>query len=199
MRDSLRNQGLKKLLRKYELEPDHARQVCKISLEIFDKTKGELHNFSDRERDLLEAGSLLHDIGYYRSSLNHNQHSYDILINEGVEGFSRIETEIIANIARFHKGKKPCKKYECYYKLEDKNIRKMVKQLSGICRIADGLDRTHISAVGKLDCIYDSFSQTLFLLIKSSIPNCDIEIFTAERKKSLFEDEFNVQVRFKIM
>lgn len=185
------------LLRKYEMEPDHAQQVRKLALLIFDKTVNILHTYSDYERDLLEAGSLLHDIGYFISDIGHNKHSYDIIERE-LEGFCPEEKDIIGNIARYHKGKKPKKKHECYSKLPDEETRTIVKKLSSIARIADGLDRSHISVVDDLDCVYDSFSEILYIVMKLTIPGCGLEIWAADRKKALFEEEFGVQVRFKV-
>jgi len=63
MLDSGKQKNLSFLLKKYEHDPDHANHVKDLALILFDKTKGALHEFSDRERVLLETGALLHDIG----------------------------------------------------------------------------------------------------------------------------------------
>ncbi len=58
MLDTVKQKSLLYILRKYEHDPDHSNQVKKLALALFDKTRGELHDFDDKERDLLEAGAM---------------------------------------------------------------------------------------------------------------------------------------------
>ena len=180
MQDLIRQQGMYKLSRKYENEPGHAKQVKKLSLCIFDKTFGDLHDFTQKERDLVEAGALLHDIGYFISEDEHNKHSFKLIMKEGIEGFISEEVKIVACIARFHRGKSPLINN---IKLSDKKAWKTLKKLSSIVKLADGLDRSHLSIVEDIDCVYDSFSQILHLIMQLSVPECSLEICAAEKEK----------------
>lgn len=197
MLDSTKQKNILYILRKYELEPDHAHQVKKIALLLFDKTKGTLHDFSEKERDLLEAGTLLHDIGYYISAKDHHKNSAKLIREERPSVFTNEEIEIIAEIARYHKGKKPKDKHEEYAVLPESS-KILVRKLSGFGRIADALDCSHLSVIKDLDCVYDSFSQNLFIILKLNIPECSMELEKAQAKKDLFEKEFGVEVKFRI-
>ena len=198
MLDSTKQKSLNEFIRKYDLEPNHSQQVRKLALLIFDKTQKSLHNFSDSQRDLLEAGALLHDIGHCISRDEHNKHSYVLIIKEKIQGFSPEEVQIIANIARYHKGKSPKKHHECFAQLSDTRSEELVKKLSAIIRLADGLDKSRKTVVEDLDCLYDSFSQTLYIILNTIFSDITPEIKTLEEKKSLFEKEFGIQVEFKI-
>jgi exopolyphosphatase/guanosine-5'-triphosphate,3'-diphosphate pyrophosphatase len=121
-----------------------------------------------------------------------------MIIKDGIENFAHDEVEIIANIARYHRGKAPKKNQGPYSLLPDKNTRKLVKKLSSMVRMADGLDREHISVVKDLECIYDSFSQVLYISLEVSIPDIGLEIWAAEKKKALFEKVFGVKVVFRV-
>src|SRR4029077_6136341 len=44
--------------------PDHAHQVARLALELFDATRKD-HALGDREREWLEYGALLHDVGVH--------------------------------------------------------------------------------------------------------------------------------------
>ncbi|MCK7479025.1 MAG: hypothetical protein M0C28_17935 [Candidatus Moduliflexus flocculans] len=46
--------GIKNILSKYELEPEHTEQVRKLSLQLFDQLNGVFFNYSVEE-NLLEA------------------------------------------------------------------------------------------------------------------------------------------------
>jgi len=152
--DTEKQKNILYILRKYGLDPDHPNQVKRLALTIFDKTKGELHDFSDKERDLMEAGAMLHDIGYYTSAKGHHKNSAKIIKNEKPAGFSDEEIEIIANIARYHRGKKPKDSHESYAALSEPT-KTITRKLSAFVRFADALDNSHLSLVNELDCIYE--------------------------------------------
>lgn len=196
MLDTTKLKSILFIVRKYELDTDHSDQVKKLALSLFDKTKGNLHDFSDNERDLLEAGAILHDVGYYTSAKGHHKNSAKLIKKEKPEGFSDEEIEIIANIARYHRGKKPKEAHENYAVLS-KPAKALTRKLSAFVRFADALDNSHLSLVKDLDCIYDSFSQNLFIILKLKMPDYSLEINKAQSKKDLFEEEFGVKIKFR--
>lgn len=183
------------LFRKYEQEPDHALQVTRLALTLFDKTRGLLHNFSDRERDLLEAGTLLHDIGYAVSAKGHNKLSAKIIRSERPSPYTEEEIEIIANIARYHRGRPPHEKHKHYAALSN-SAKELTKQLSAFTRFADALDRSHLSVIKDFDCTFDTYTRTLYIVLKLNSPECSVEISKAKSKKDLLEYEFSVEVIF---
>ena len=88
--------------------PEHASQVARLSLSIFDQTRGA-HALTDREREWLEFAALLHDIGTHISYQRHHKHSYYLIKNGDLRGFEPAEAEIIALIARYHRKSAPKK------------------------------------------------------------------------------------------
>ena len=129
--------------------PDHAQQVAKLALTIFDQTRS-VHGLSDKERDWLEYGALLHDIGVHISYERHHRHSYYLIKNGDLRGFDPIEIEIIALIARYHRQATPKKSHEGYRDLGGSK-RRAVKAMSAMVRLAEGLDRSHSQALQGLD------------------------------------------------
>lgn len=197
MLNSVRKKSILYILEKYEQEPEHAHQVKKLALILFDKTKGLLHNFSDEQRCLLEAGALLHDIGYYMNASEHNKNSAKIIREERPSGFSDEEILIIACVARYHKGKKPKDKHEWYSALSETS-KDVARKLSAFCKLADGLDCSHSSIVNDINCIYNSFSRDFYVILKINTPDCSYEILKANYKKDLLEEEFNLDISLKI-
>ncbi len=182
---------------KYELEPAHAEQVKKLSLVFFDKTQGLVHNMGEYERELLEAGALLHDIGYYISAKSHHKNAYKLIKENPPEGFTDTETEIIANIARYHRSKIPQKKHKPYMGLS-KNDRHLLSRLAAFVRVADALDRTHCSVVEDMDFDLKENEKVLCIKLKLCTPSCYSEIIKANEKKDLFEKEFGLELRIGI-
>ena len=56
-----------------------------------------------REREWLEFGALLHDVGVHISYKSHHKHSYYLIRNGDLRGFEPQEIEVIALIARYHR------------------------------------------------------------------------------------------------
>jgi exopolyphosphatase/guanosine-5'-triphosphate,3'-diphosphate pyrophosphatase len=194
----LQNNTIELMIRKYENEPSHARQVTRLALIIFDKLKGSLHNYSENERNYLEYASLIHDIGYYISPDKHNKNAYKIIIKEDMPGFVPEEKEIIANIARYHRGSPPKKKHKNFSEISNKEQKELIKALSAIIRIADGLDRSHTDAICDIDVMIDKYTGKITFIVYSRSINCPAEIYGANKKKDLFEDYFNLHADFII-
>ena len=98
------------LYEKYCKDKEHATDVKKYALMIFEalyQNAEEYKNLSSKSVQYLEQAALLHDIGYAVEKKSHHKHTMNIIINEGIDGFSREDAAIIANIARYHRGSFP--------------------------------------------------------------------------------------------
>ncbi len=100
----------------------------------------------DRERELLEYATFLHDIGSFISYTNHHAHSYYIIKNSELLGFDQKEMNFMANIARFHRKKTPRKKDPEILDL-DSHERDTLGVLTTFIRLAESLDRSHTALV----------------------------------------------------
>ncbi|HEV2981155.1 MAG TPA: Ppx/GppA phosphatase family protein [Solirubrobacteraceae bacterium] len=84
--------------------PTHIRHVAALALEMFDElARLGLHPGDARERELLWAASMLHDIGMSVDYDDHHKHSRYLILNAGLPGFSPAEVAIIAQAARYHR------------------------------------------------------------------------------------------------
>ncbi len=175
----------------FRIESGHAQQVRKLALRIFDQTT-RWHQLGKQERVYLEAAAVLHEAGLFVSHTQHHRHSYYLIRNAELLGFSENEKEIIANVARYHRKSHPKEKHEGFRILaHDEQI--VVARLSAILRIADGLDRNHAASVRSID-IRRSGDRMLFRVTPKAARPLDLEIWGAERKKQLFEEVFGVRV-----
>jgi exopolyphosphatase/guanosine-5'-triphosphate,3'-diphosphate pyrophosphatase len=165
---------------------EHCSQVAKLSLILFDELK-PLHNLTNSNREYLEAAALLHDIGYHISYERHHKHSFYIIRNSGLLGFNDMEILVIANIARYHRKSHPKTAHTEFNALPDKQ-KEIVKILAGILRVADSLDRSHSKFVENISIITND-SEIIFELEINS-DNIDIELWSLERRKALFEEVF---------
>jgi exopolyphosphatase/guanosine-5'-triphosphate,3'-diphosphate pyrophosphatase len=125
--------------------PDHAQQVARLALGIFDATR-KSHELGQREREWLEYGALLHDIGTHISYDAHHKHSYYLIRHGELRGFDPEEVVVIGLVARYHRLGTPKRSHEGFGTLS-RPLRRTVKYLGAIVRLAEGLDRSHAQVI----------------------------------------------------
>ncbi|MDJ0600524.1 MAG: Ppx/GppA phosphatase family protein [Crocosphaera sp.] len=191
----VRQRSVYKIARKYQVDLGYAEQVATFSGTLFDQLSGVLHDWRTAERELLWSAAILHNCGVYISHSSHHKHSYYLIRNAELLGFTEIEIETIANIARYHRKSTPKKKHDSYSKLPD-NYRKRIKQLSAMLRIAVALDRRQIGAIQEIHCKYDKEYKKLHLHLIPSNPkdDCALELWNLDYKKVVFEELFDVKI-----
>ena len=118
--------------------------------------------------------------------------------NSELLGFTENEKEIIANVARYHRKSHPKSKHTDYAKLTPDD-QLLVSKLASILRIADGLDRTHCSAVSVVKIRVSGNEITFSLETKNPETTLELEIWSAENKKALFEEVYGANVKFEVV
>jgi exopolyphosphatase / guanosine-5'-triphosphate,3'-diphosphate pyrophosphatase len=191
----IRYKSVQYLMERCQVDEKHARQVNKTALRLFDSLKS-IHKLDSSDREYLEAACLVHDVGYYISHSQHHRHSYYIIRNAELLGFSDREIEVMANIARYHRKSHPKVTHEGFSKLSVDD-RERVKRMSSLIRIADGLDRSHLSLVSQIDPHISGKTIDLKLTLREK-KDISLDIWGAERKKELFEELFGYKVKFSI-
>ncbi|WP_300439612.1 Ppx/GppA phosphatase family protein [Christiangramia sp.] len=177
-----RKRSIFELLRKCNWLEAHSKHVANMALQLFDEFRKEL-KLEETDRELLEYASYLHDIGYYISYRKHHKHALYLIRHSDLRGFTEDEINIMANVARYHRRSTPRKRHFLYKKLE-KPLRKRVKKLSALLRVADGLDRSHYQNVQTLE-VQNEAEKVKFHITTMGDP--ELEIWGAERKSKLFE------------
>ena len=190
----IRYRGVVHLAQACDYEKEHADQVARLSLQLFDQLR-DLHGLSDEHREYLEAAAILHNVGLFISHAQHHHHSYYIIRNsEYLTGFTDREIELIAQVARYHRKSNPKLKHTEFARLKGDD-RQIVRKLAGILRVADGLNRTHASLVRCLWCERGGTNLTVHLETVDR-REVTLEIYTAESRKDLLEQSLGVTVRF---
>lgn len=183
----IRKESVKHLAETSRYDVEHCRHISKFALKIFDDLKN-LHQLGDECREFLEAASILHDIGYHIAHTNHHHHSFYIIRNSELLGFNDNEISIIANTSRYHRKSHPKKSHDDFNELPIRT-QQIIKKLSAILRVADSFDRTHKRIVQSVECSVKSNKIEMKLDIKKGA-NPEIELWSLERRKALFEEVF---------
>jgi exopolyphosphatase/guanosine-5'-triphosphate,3'-diphosphate pyrophosphatase len=184
--------GALALGRRYRLDAAHGKQVARLARSLLDQLEGEIE-FDELDRRVLVAAAVLHDVGTFIAYRRHHKHSYYIIAESELPGFSPAEIQLVANVARYHRKNVPSPHHEPYMKLSDKN-RERVNRLAGILRIADALDREHRQNIQDVRVTLDG--KTLYLEMNGT-GDLLLERWALQQKAGLFEKHFGWEVRIR--
>ncbi len=176
-----RKHSVAALAQKFEGANAHGRTVAKLAGQLFDATAPAL-GLPAHARELLEHAALLHDIGHSIDHDRHNRHSYYLIKNADLFGFSPLEIETIAQVARGHR-KQGAKLDSPDLRMLPEETRHLVRGLAAILRIADGLDRSHFGAISNLQV--SNAPGRLYIDVDSGSYRADLELWTCEQRTDL--------------
>jgi exopolyphosphatase/guanosine-5'-triphosphate,3'-diphosphate pyrophosphatase len=170
----------------------HAQQVARLALALFEGWRSR-HGLGPREREWLEYGALLHDIGHHISYERHHRHSYYLIKHGGLRGFDPEEVEIIALIARYHRQATPKKSHDGFGDLP-RTRRDAVRVLAAFVRLAEGLDRSHAQAVQRLRVSLQGNTATIHLKHRG---DAELELWAAGRHAAPLAEVFGAEIAFQ--
>ncbi|MGD1806634.1 HD domain-containing protein [Dapis sp. BLCC M126] len=196
---SIRQRNTLKIAQKYQVNLECSERVASWALYLFDQTQGMLHKWGCDERELLWSAGILHNCGLYVSHSEHHKHSYYLIRNGELLGYSQIEIEVIANLARYHRKSLPKKKHEHYQNLP-KKYQQVVSELSALLRLAIALDRRQKGAIASITCWLNKNQQEFHIWLRPSDPedDCALELWSLGYKKQAFEEEFGLKLIVKL-
>lgn len=168
----------------------HGRQVARLAGLIFAQL-AERFQLRPEDRPLLEAAARLQDVGYLIDYDKHHKHSYHLILNSRLSGFRPQELELLANIARYHRGGKPKSKHDNYERLGAPD-RERVRRLAAILRIAGGLDRSHSQQVRDVELEFSPDAITMYVGA-DELP--EVDLWGARRRCDFFQWVFDMPLR----
>jgi exopolyphosphatase/guanosine-5'-triphosphate,3'-diphosphate pyrophosphatase len=180
-----RTQAALALGRRFRFDETHAVQVARLSVSLFDQL-ADLHGLPASARGLLEASALLHDIGHAVSPNRHHKHTFYLVANADIPGFSDQERKLVALVARYHRRSSPERTREDLEALTAGEFR-TVRRLVAILRIADAFDRSHHQPVASLRAVVRDGAVRIAAKAKGPI---DLEAWDVAREAVLFRQVF---------
>jgi exopolyphosphatase/guanosine-5'-triphosphate,3'-diphosphate pyrophosphatase len=189
---SIRRRSVLNMASRFQADPGHGQQVARLALGLFDSTRS-IHKLGADARELLEYAALLHDVGLYVSHSGHHRHSQYLITQGELRGFEPRELQVIATVARFHKGAPP-KTSSPELEGLDAQRRKLAVMLAGFLRVADGLDRTHHGIVRTIQV--GRSNGRLEIAVDAAGRDAELEVWAAQRKAELWEKCFGLPLYF---
>jgi exopolyphosphatase/guanosine-5'-triphosphate,3'-diphosphate pyrophosphatase len=190
---SPRGRSVARLARHLGEAPDHGRRVARLALRLFDQLAALLR-VDPSTRELLEYAAVLHDVGHHIDHANHHRHSYYLIINGELFGFTREEVAMIALLARYHR-KAPPKTADPEFRALPAKTKHAVRTLSAVLRVADALDRSHYGVVRDVTVTRRDRRLTLQLTASG---DAQLELWEAQQRAGPLSDVLGLDVEFRV-
>jgi exopolyphosphatase/guanosine-5'-triphosphate,3'-diphosphate pyrophosphatase len=171
-------------------ELEHGRQVAWLAGRIFEQLAAPL-GLEPGDRDLLQWAARLQDVGYVINYDQHHKHSYHLIRNSRLPGVRPQDLELVANVARYHRGAHPKKKHENLARLSAEEQQR-VEGLAAILRLAGGLDRSRSQQVRDVVLKVDGDGVAVEVVADQ---DPQVDLWGAQRRTDLFEKAFGRAVR----
>jgi len=173
-------------------ELEHGRKVAMLAGRLHEQVAEPLGLPPD-DRVLLESAARLQDVGYVINYDQHHKHSYHLIRNSRLPGIRGHDLEIIANVARYHRGAYPKKKHENFAALAADDQRR-VKGMAALLRLAGGLDRSRTQQVRDVSARIED-GRAIIEVVSDDDPYVDL--WGAERRLELFEKVFKMPIEIR--
>ena len=172
--------------RRYGVALPHARKVAAMAHVLFSDLH-PLHQLAPHYGKLLEAAAYLYDAGHYVADSNHHKHSYYLVGNSDMPGFTNRERELIANLCRYHRKSMPTPMHSNWQSLnaEDKRV---LLLLIPLLRLAQNLDVSHEARIQSLSA---RIRDGQVVLQVASSADISLEQWAAERAGDAFRQVYD--------
>jgi exopolyphosphatase/guanosine-5'-triphosphate,3'-diphosphate pyrophosphatase len=172
---------------RYGVSRAHSRKVAALARTLFHSLQ-PLHQLPLEMGKLLEAAAYLHDVGHYVSDLSHHKHSYYLVANSDLPGFTNPERALIASLCRYHRKSLPAAHHPNQQSLDGKETQALLR-LIPLLRLADALDRSHAQRIQSVECRIGDRQVTIRLV---SPGNIDLEMWAAEQAGQAFRQVYGL-------
>jgi exopolyphosphatase/guanosine-5'-triphosphate,3'-diphosphate pyrophosphatase len=181
-----------RLGKKYQFDAAHGTLTARLARQLFDQSSS-LHALGDEERLLLEVAALLHDIGHFINTIDHDKHGYYIVKANRLIGLSERQQEVVANLILYHRKSSPGFE-DAEFKMLPQKERIAVGKLSALLRLADGLDVSHASHVTSASL---SEKKKHWQLVLHGRGDLMIEKWALDKRRGFFEGIFGVPLEIE--
>lgn len=180
-----REDALISLGKHYNVDSRHASHVRDLLLQLFDALE-DVHRLPSEYAHWVAASAMLHEVGSYVNRSGRHRHTYYLIANSELFGFSPYQRHVIAAIARYMGKSRPSDRDR-----EVRNLRPSTRDLLDravvLLRIARALNQGRRGIVQKVRAKAQGPEVTLELRGKSGM---DLEIWAVEKERSYFRDVF---------
>ena len=140
--------------------------------------------------DGTEAAAILHDVGNAVSHQRHHKHTFYLVANADIPGFSDRERLLVATVARYHRRSTPHARRPDLADLSPGEL-SLVRRLSALLRVANTLDASHQQPVNGLRAEASGRAVRLHVRVRGP---ADLELWEVRREAEFFREVYKKRV-----
>jgi exopolyphosphatase/guanosine-5'-triphosphate,3'-diphosphate pyrophosphatase len=185
--------SVQNVLSHYTQPKEHVDQVRRLAGQVFEGLR-PLHQYGEREKELLDAAAVLQDIGLAVNYYRHDRHGGDLVASGPLNGFTHREQVLLAQLVRFHLRGKP--RLGAYRRLCQPGDEKLLTRLAACLRLADHLDRSRSQTIRDLRV---DIGKRVVRVVAYACRDPRIELEGIEVHEQIFEAGFDGRLKVKAM
>src|SRR5271156_5194981 len=185
--ESERWESIKRAVEHYRVDLTHALHVRASALLLFSALKS-VHHLPAESREWLSAAAMLYEVGDYVNRNGHHRHTYYIIANSEILGYTPQQRKIIGSIARYLGKSRPTPgdgPMSALSPEEQENVQKA----SVLLRIARALNMGRSQSVAKVG-VSARNGRVNMKLTPRGRASVDLEVWSIEKDRSYFREVF---------
>lgn len=147
----IRRISAEQFMTRYQVGRQIARHVADLAVRSFDEGRRlQLHPYGNEERELLETAALLHDVGRSINLYDASQHTFYLLSNVLLLGFTHRERLLISMISSYKNNKQLTSQLLKHKDIMIKSDKETIEKLGHLLLLAKTLDRSKTQRIKEL-------------------------------------------------
>jgi exopolyphosphatase/guanosine-5'-triphosphate,3'-diphosphate pyrophosphatase len=183
--ESDRDDAILAIAKRYQVDLKYAASTRDLAVQLF-RTLKRLHGLSQEYEELLGAAGMLHEVGSYLNRAGAHRHSFYIIKNSEIFGFTPEQRNMMAVIARFVGKSKPAPHDRFVKQLLPQQLKPAV-MCNAILRLARALNQGRRSAVREIGARVGKYHVTLFLRTRGG---AELELWALTKEADYFRFVF---------
>jgi exopolyphosphatase / guanosine-5'-triphosphate,3'-diphosphate pyrophosphatase len=185
--ESERWESIKRAVEHYRVDLHHALHVRDSALLLFSSLKS-VHQLPAEYREWLAAAAMLFEVGDYVNRSGHHRHTYYIIANSEILGYTPQQRRIIGSIARYLGKSRPTAGEGPMSTLSPEE-RENATKASVLLRIARALNMGRSQSVGKV-AVSARNGRVAMKLTPRGKASVDLEVWSIEKDRAYFREVF---------
>jgi exopolyphosphatase/guanosine-5'-triphosphate,3'-diphosphate pyrophosphatase len=148
-----------------------------------------VHRLPRQYADWLEAGAMLNEVGAYINRSGRRRHTYYIIANSELFGYTPLQRRVIAAIARYVGNSLPATG-DAVMRSVPRADQLQIPKAVALLRLARALDQGRRGAVRELHVRLMQDGAVRLGLTAAGHENLELELWAVERERNYFESVF---------
>jgi exopolyphosphatase/guanosine-5'-triphosphate,3'-diphosphate pyrophosphatase len=191
--ESDRQDVLLNIVRRYGVDMKNAEHVRSLALSLFDQSRA-VHRLEKGFREWIAAAAMLYEVGNYINPVGRHRHTHYTIAHSELFGFTPLQRQIIAIIARFQGNSRPQLR-DPLIKVLPAHLRAEVIKAIAILRVARTLNQGRREAVRSIRV--RARGGDIMITAKTGRGGADLEMWAVGKEVPYFREVFGRELLFK--